>query len=363
MSSYPSYKINYGNGCPVMEYNPPCCPCPPLFYGPTGMMGRTGPCCTGPPNLGSTGFTGPTGLPGPSVNPTGPPEVGPTGPTGPSSSVETGPTGPTGIGLSSPGPTGPSGPNTPTGPTGPTGTRTQVIIDPLPLPYHQMPALPFSSEQDPLGGQSPIINPVTTWRPFYHIADSQSGPGDGPTPCYPSLGGLVPCARQPYRIHLSTCSLITNALSAFPPYPATFILASPVLSPGNTCEASNTFPVSNCDGLYAFVESISPSTDWRPIHYTVYCWTNVFGFFNPDVDGTLSSNVAIQGGSLSPSGSGVTGPTGTFFMPPHVIRFDFAATAEWLANSPDYFLTDGEIPAVCKMLLTTGNHTSPICPP
>jgi len=363
MSSYPSYKINYGNCCPVMEYNPPCCPCPPLFYGPTGMMGRTGPCCTGPPNLGSTGFTGPTGLPGQSVNPTGPTETGPIGPTGPSPLVETGPTGPTGTGLSPQGPTGPSGPMTQTGPTGPTGTVTPVIIDPLPLPYYQMPALPFSIEQDSLSGQSPILNPPTTWVPFYHVADSQSGPGDGPTPCYPLLGGLVPCARQPYRLLYSTCSSVNAALSSFPPYPATFILGSLSLFPGQTCSpVSPTQAPSNCDGLYAFVESISPSTDWRPIHYTIYCWTNAFGQQIPDADGTSLSNVAIQGGTLTPSGSGVTGPTGTFLMPPHVIRFDFAATAEWLASSPDYFLTDGEIPYVCKMLLTTGNHTSPICP-
>ena len=365
MSTYPSYKINYGNCCPVMEYNPPCCPCPPLFYGPTGILGFTGPCCTGPPNLGSTGFTGPTGPVGPSIGPTGPQDIGPIGPTGPSSSTVTGPTGPTGSGLPGLlGATGPLGLNGPAGLTGPTGTLVQVPIDPLPLAYYQLPAVPFSIEQDPLNGQSPLIDPFTDWTPFYFIADSQSGPGEGPTPCYPVVGGLPACDRQPYRIIITNCFNVNRALGAFPPYPATFILGTPTLNPGETCERRNTFVSNRCsNGLYAFVESISPSTDWRPIHFTVYCWTNAFGRTIADADGVNAfSNIVIEGGYLNPSGSGVTGPTGSFFMPPHVLKLEYSASAEWLANSPDYYLTDGEIPFICKILLATGNHTSPICP-
>ncbi len=364
MSSYPSYKINYGNCCPVLEYNPPCAPCPPLFYGPTGPLGFTGPCCTGPPNLGSTGFTGPTGPTGPSVGPQGPPDIGLTGPTGPPSSTVTGATGPTGpssVGLE--GPTGPTNTTGILGPTGPTGLLAQVPIDPLALPFHQFPGLPFSIEQDPLGGQSPFLDPPTEWTPFYHVADAQSGPGEDPTPCYPVVvSGLPVCARQPYRFFLTNCNFVTRAVAAFPPYPATFIIAQSSLFPGETCERRNSFVANSCNGLYAFVESVPPA-EWRPIHYTVYCWTNAFGKAVPDADGLNTfSNVVIQGGYLDTSGSGITGPTGSFFMPPHILKFEFSATAEWLANSPDYYLTDGEIPYVCKILLTTGNHTSPICP-
>lgn len=361
MSTYPSYKINYGNCCPSLEYNPPCAPCPPLFYGPTGILGYTGPCCTGPANAGDTGFTGSTGPTGPNLSPPGPQDIGPIGPTGPSSSTVTGPTGPTGIALPSPqGPTAATGSTGPQGPTGPTGLLAQVPMDPLALPYYQLPALPFSIEQDPLGGQSPFIGAFTEWTPFYFMADAQSGPTEGPTPCYPVIGGLSACARQPYRFFLASCRNVSQAVGAFPPYPATFILANPNIGPGETCAVRSTFVADNCDGFYAFVESISPSTDWRPIHYTVYCWTNAFGKAVADADGFPNSNVVVEGGYLNPSG--VTGPTGTFFMPPHIIKFEYSATAEWLANSPDYYLTDSEIPYVCKMLLTTGNHTSPICP-
>ena len=338
---FPTYQIKHA-GCGGLEYSPPCCPCPPLFYGPTGRAGPTGPCCTGPANPIVTGSTGPTGLNGGDVTgPTGPQDnAPPTGPTGPSI------TGPTGI-------------------AGPTGESILVPINPLALPLHQLPNIPFSIQQSPDPGQpqSPYQDPPTTWLTFYHTADSQSGPGDGPTPCYPYpyQSGQMDCARQPYRIVISKCSFITDALNATPPYPLTPFTGNYVLFEGETCKPSGGGIINSCDAMYAFVESISPSTDWRPIHYRMHLWTNVFGQAIADADGSTNSNVVIQGGYADPSGGGITGPTGIYFMPPHITTLEWSATAEWLANSPDYYLTDGEIPFICKILLTTGNHTSPIC--
>lgn len=341
MYCLPSYRINYDGCNPRLEYNPPCCPTPPLFYGPTGVRGPTALCCTGPANPGITGLTGPTG----SIV-----SIGPTGPAGPQLIGPIGATGVTGIGL--------------TGPTGVTGMVWNKEIDPLSLPLHHLPNIPFSIKQSSISPQSPLQDPPTVWSPYYHTADSQSGLGEGPTPCYPypyNAVGPTGCARQHYNILISKCSYVTDALNAVPPYPATSILASYTIFGDETCQSTTSFVIDSCDAVYAFVESIAPSTDWRPIHYTMYVWTNVFGQSIADADGSVNANVVLEGGYMNPTGTGVTGPTGIYFMPPHVQKLEWSATAEWLQNSPDYYLTDGEIQFVCKILLTTGNHTSPIC--
>ena len=316
-----------------------------------------------------TGTPGPTGPIGPiGTGPTGATGEGAPGPTGPISDSGTGPEGPLGpTGDSQTGPTGPTGPS-PTGPTGPTGpTATFVVVDPLALPLHQLPNLPFSIYQG--FGQSPIINPSTIWQPYYHTADSQSAFGEGKTQCYPypyNAAGPTACARQPYNILVTTCADISS-VDPTGPFPASYALYGATGTAPETCARRPLQPIQSCDAVYAFVQdTIIPSVDvWRPIRYDMYCWTNAFGQPIADSLGSTGSNVVVQGSYLTPSGSGPTGPTGIYFMPPHITKVEWSATAEWLANSPTYPLTvDGGFTTIpCKILLTPGNHTSPICPP
>jgi hypothetical protein len=374
MSTY--YPNNYGQpSCYPSPYPPPCpplpcIPCPPVYYGPTGGRGPTGPCCTGPTGQGSaTGGAGATGPVGPAgTGTTGPTGQASTGPTGPVADIGTGPAGPQGpTGDGQTGPTGPTGAST-TGPTGPTGpTATFVVVDPLALPLHQLPNLPFSIQQG--FGQSPAIDPSTVWQPYYHTADSQSGFGDGKTPCYPYPFNAVlpiPCARQPYNVLVTTCSQISS-VDPTGPFPASYALYGATGTGPETCARRALTPISSCDAVYAFVEdTVSPLLDvWRPIRYDMYCWTNAFGLPIAESLGSTGSNVVVQGSYLTPSGSGPTGPTGLYFMPPQITKVEWSATAEWLANSPTYPLTtDGGFTTIdCKILLTPGNHTSPVCPP
>lgn len=354
MSFYPSYPTPFVNCQPPQPA--PCYQCPPLYYGPTGGVGPTGSCCTGPTGQGATTGT-----------------FGPTGPAGSVGPLGTGPTGPTGLGVTGAiGLIGPTGFGS-TGAIGPTGLFVQ--LNPLSLPLHQLPNLPFSILRSPISGlpQSPDIDPSTQWAPYYHTADSQSAVGEGPTPCYPypyDAVGPIGCARQPYNILYTTCSKITNALQATPPYPDPLnpILADYVMFQGETCvrragplELPNLPTVDSCDAVYAFVEDIG--IPWRPVRYTMHVWTNAFGKAESDSLGVTGSNVVIQGSYLSPSGSGPTGPTGIYFMPPQISKLEWSATAEWLENSQYYYLTDGIVanPIPCKILLTPGNHTSSNC--
>jgi len=370
-SYYPNYYGQpscYPPPCPPPCPPLPCTPCPPVYYGPTGGRGPTGPCCTGPTGAGSaTGGAGPTGPAGPSgTGATGPTGQGFTGPTGPVADVGTGPTGPLGpTGVGTTGPSGPTGPSQ-TGPTGPTGApATFVVVDPLSLPLHQLPNLPWSLQQG--FNQSPYVNPPTTWQPYYHTADSQSGFGDGKPPCYPypyNAIGPTACARQPYNILVTTCSQITSTVPGNP-IPADYVLYGATGTAPETCARRVIPKISSCDAVYAFVEdTISPLVDiWRPIRYDMYCWTNGFGETIESSLGSTGSNVVIQGSYLSPSGT-PTGPTGLYFMPPHMTKLEWSATAEWLQGSPDYQLTtDGSTRICCRILLVPGNHTSPICPP
>jgi hypothetical protein len=212
---------------------------------------------------------------------------------------------------------------------------------------------------------SPVVNPDTTWSPYNHTADSQSGVGEGPTPLFPypfGASGPTGCDRQPYRIWYTTCSNINAAVSnPTSPYPATRILAQTALFPGETCRPSvvGSDSIRTCDPIYAFVEDVQGLGEWRPIRYTMHLWTNVFGYPRADADGLTGTNVVLQGSVLGPDNSGPTGPTGIFFMPPHLTKLDWSASAEWLQNSPTYSLTDGEINHDVKILLTPGNHTNP----
>ncbi len=370
MSTY--YPNNYGqphcypNPYPPCPPPPLCIPCPPVYYGPTGGRGPTGPCCTGPTGPGSaTGGAGATGPIGPAgTGATGPTGLGVTGATGPTADIGTGPQGPlgpTGEGLT--GITGPTG-SALTGPTGPTGpTATFVVVDPLSLPLHQLPNLPFSIYQG--FGQSPINDPPTTWQPYYHTADSQSAFGEGKTPCYPypfNAAGPTACARQPYNILVTTCSQISITIPGNP-IPAEYVLYGATGTGPETCARRPLQPIQSCDAIYAFVEDTITMVDvWRPIRYDMYCWTNAFGQPIADSLGSTGSNVVVQGSYLN-SGSSPTGPTGIYFMPPQITKLEWSATAEWLEGSRDYLLTDGTRTFNCRILLTPGNHTSPVCPP
>lgn len=340
MSAYPSYQYNYsGQGSPV-RYYPPCPPPGPvLYYGPTGPRGIQG--CqgvTGP--MGATGWTGPTGRTGP---------TGPMGTTG-----YTGPTGPCSTG--------------PPGPLGPTGPQAYVLIDPLSLPLHQLPRLPYASNgitTVPGGVIVPDGNPQTNWAPYYHTADSQSDSIDTPTPLFPypySGPPQVPwCAKQPYNIRYTTCNNINTATVLPPPatYPNTPVSSYLALSAGRTCGANRFITVRGCeDSLYVFVDVVPPGL-WRPIKYTMYLWTNIFGEANENADGSPMCNVVVQGG-LTDNQGGIAGPTGAYFMPPHITKLEWSASAEWLENSPSYYLTDGTSTYECKILLTPGNHTNPL---
>ena len=318
------------NSC--IQYTPPCPPAGPT--GPPG--GGTGP--IGPTGAvgGGTGALGPTGI------------VGPTGPGGSG-------TGPTGI----VGPTGPEG-----GGTGPTGPQAIVIIDPLSLPLHQLPRIPYSILQGFLNlPQGAIGGQPTTWAPYYHTADSQSGVGEGPTPIFPypyNNTVSIQCDRQPYSIRFCTCSDIDSAFNLPGGYPTNAIQSYEVLQPGDTCKYLEPTSIQDCDPVYAFVV-IPVSLEWRPIRYTMHLWTNATGsaIYESLTPSGPGFNIVVRGGQLDSGGTAI-GATGTFFMPPHMIKLDWSATAEWLENSPTYFLTDDSgIVYSCKMLLTPGNHTNP----
>ena len=312
------------NSC--IQYTPPCPPAGP----------------TGPPG-GGTGPIGPTGAAG-----------GGTGALGP-----TGIVGPTGPGGSGTGPTGPQG-----GGTGPTGPQAIVIIDPLSLPLHQLPRIPYSILQGFLNlPQGAICGQPTTWAPYYHTADSQSGVGEGPTPIFPYPYNdtvAIQCDRQPYSIRFCTCSDIDSAFNLPGGYPANAIQSYGVLEPGETCKYLEPTAIQDCDPVYAFV-AIPVSLEWRPIRYTMHLWTNATGsaIYESLTPSGPGFNIVVRGGQLDSGGTAI-GATGTFFMPPHMIKLDWSATAEWLENSPTYFLTDDSgIVYSCKMLLTPGNHTNP----
>jgi hypothetical protein len=267
--------------------------------------------------------------------------------------------GPTGPGGSGTGPTGPQG-----GGTGPTGPQAIVIIDPLSLPLHQLPRIPYSILQGFLNlPQGAIGGQPTTWAPYYHTADSQSGVGEGPTPIFPYPYNdtvAIQCDRQPYSIRFCTCSDIDSAFNLPGGYPTNPIFSYEVLQPGDTCKYLEPTAIQDCDPVYAFVV-IPVSLEWRPIRYTMHLWTNATGsaIYESLTPSGPGFNIVVRGGQLDSGGTAI-GATGTFFMPPHMIKLDWSATAEWLENSPTYFLTDDSgIVYSCKMLLTPGNHTNP----
>ena len=204
--------------CYTPPFNIPICPPPPcgpplncgfpcVVKGPTGPYGATGTVGTGPTGAQSD-VTGPAGV------------------TGPTGTVGTGPTG------------------APSSVTGPTGPQSLVIIDPLSLPLHQLPRVPYSIYQDPINNNLPVGAYVggvqTNWSAYYHTADSQSGPGDGPTPIFPypynSTAPSIQCARQPYTIYITSCSAISNAVDQG--YPSFKIVSTLALLAGENLPIS-----------------------------------------------------------------------------------------------------------------------------
>lgn len=256
------------------------------------------------------------------------------------------------------GPQGPAGPTGPPGegPTGPTGPLSVTLIDPISLPNHQLPPLPYSVQVN-LNTNNPIPLPATKWRPYYHSADSQSGVAQGPTPLFPwpiNATSLQPCDKQPYNIYYSNCNGVATLVTLG------YITGLQALSQGNTCAIDTNAAVQpsfeDCDAAYVFVEVKPTTADYRPVKYTMHLYTG------PRGDPTVFTQGEPQFTPSGPITPPVPPPTQPNVMPPHVIRLDWGCSAEWLANSPSVLLStdNGLTVKEVKVLLTPTNHTSPL---
>jgi hypothetical protein len=387
--SYPYYPPP----CPPPPCPPPCPPtCPPCLPGPQGLQGPPGiPGPQGIPGLqgqqGVQGPQGPQGIPGPlgpigpqgapgSLGPTGPPGiVGPQGPQG-IPGIQ-GPQGPQGIqgdtGPQGPqgdtGPQGLEGPSGTTGPTGfgatgaigPTGPQAFVLIDPVSLPNHQLPPIPYSVGFLPQNPPTPQPLPPTRWVPYFHTADSQSSATDGPTPLFPypiTLGGETGCAKQPYQICYATCSMIVSTLANGPISPGNPIRPFTALFSGQTCESNPSVQyIPDCEAIYAFV--VARPNDYRPLKYTMYLYTGPFGNqevlpTDPQIDPTQQNSLQIQSQLADDS------PYNKITLPPHITKLEWSCSAEWLENCPSLWGDFGiEGIKEIKILLTPTNHTNP----